>query len=143
MPVRLTAPTIDACPLVARKILMTFKNRHVFAFSGKMGSGKTTLIKFLCNELGVIDFPSSPSFSLVNEYTTASNEKIYHFDFYRIKNINEVFNIGYEEYFFSGHYCFIEWPEKIQELLPDNCVYIKLEDPDNPLSRSLVFDPDK
>ena len=142
MPVRLTAPTIDACPFVARKILMTFKNRRVFAFSGKMGSGKTTLIKYLCGELGVIDFLSSPSFSLVNEYATSTGEIIYHFDFYRIKDIQEVFNIGYEEYFFSGKYCFIEWPEKIQELLPDNSVYIKLEDPVNPLSRSLVFDPD-
>lgn len=143
MPVRLTCPIIEACPQVARKLLLTFKNKRVFAISGKMGSGKTTLIKYLCKQLGVTDFTSSPSFSLVNEYGTLKDEKVYHFDFYRINDIKDAYNIGYEEYFFSGSYCFIEWPEKIIELLPKNCVYINIEDPENTESRSLVFNPDQ
>lgn len=91
-----------------------------------MGAGKTTFIKAICSYLGVVDMSSSPSFSIVNEYRLNSSERIYHFDFYRIKNISEVFDIGYEDYFFSGHYCFLEWPEKIEELLPENYVNIEI-----------------
>lgn len=142
MPVRLTSPVPEACPAVAKKLLMIFKNRKVFAFSGKLGSGKTTFIKCLCHELGAVDEPVSPSFALVNEYRTASGNPLYHFDFYRIKNIKEALDIGYEEYFFSGNYCFIEWPEKIEELLPENCVYIRIEDPVDDQRRTLVFNSD-
>ncbi len=90
-----------------------------------MGAGKTTLIKALCGELGSADVITSPTFSIVNEY--AGTNKIYHFDFYRLKNQSEALDIGCEEYFYSGHYCFIEWPEKIPDLLPDNYVLINVE----------------
>jgi len=140
MPVRLTCPDITAAPLIARKILLTFKGRRIFAFSGSMGTGKTTIINYLCKELGVLDFTVSPSFSLVNEYRTREGETVYHFDFYRINDIKEAFDMGYEEYFYSGHYCFIEWPEKIMELLPEDCVYIRIDDPVEPGKRSYVFD---
>lgn len=90
-----------------------------------MGAGKTTLIKSLCNELGSTDVITSPTFSIVNEYAGAN--KIYHFDFYRLKNQNEALDIGCEEYFYSGSYCFIEWPEKIPDLLPDNYVRVTIE----------------
>ncbi|MEI6595001.1 MAG: tRNA (adenosine(37)-N6)-threonylcarbamoyltransferase complex ATPase subunit type 1 TsaE [Bacteroidota bacterium] len=98
------------------------------SFEGKIGEGKTTLIKAICNTLGVIDEVSSPTFSLVNEYKTKDGKTIYHFDFYMIKNIEEVYDIGYEDYFFSGNICLIEWPEKIKELLKEEDVYkIKIE----------------
>lgn len=142
MPVRLISPGLETLPLIARKILLTFKGRRVFAFSGSMGAGKTTLIQQLCNQLGVEDFAVSPSFSLVNEYRDPQEEPVYHFDFYRINEIKEVFDMGYEEYFFSGHYCFIEWPEKITELLPPDCVYIRIDELPDPGARSFEFDPD-
>jgi len=142
MPIRLTCPDLEACPVVAKKLLMIFKDRKLFAFSGKLGVGKTTFIRHLCKQLGVVDLPVSPSFSIVNEYRTKTGNKIYHFDFYRINDIKEVYDIGYEEYFFSGNYCFIEWPEKIRELLPDNCVYIRIEDPVDENSRTMIFDTD-
>ena len=91
-----------------------------------MGAGKTTFIKSICEELGVKDVMSSPTFSIVNEYRSAAGEKIYHFDFYRIKNISEAYDLGYEDYFYSNAFCFIEWPEKIQELLPKEAVKVKL-----------------
>lgn len=128
MPVKLTCNDLATAPLIAKKILMTFRDRRIFALSGEMGAGKTTLIQFLCKELGVTDFAISPSFSLVNEYRTSRGECVYHFDFYRINDIREAYDMGYEEYFYSGNYCFIEWPEKIMELLPDDCVHIKIEE---------------
>ena len=91
----------------------------VFAFYGKMGAGKTTFIKALCKELGVEDEVNSPTFAIINEYRSATTaELIYHFDFYRIKKLDEVYDLGYEDYFYSGALCFIEWPELIEELLP-------------------------
>jgi tRNA threonylcarbamoyladenosine biosynthesis protein TsaE len=101
----------------AELLLPYLKNYSLFCFYGEMGAGKTTLIKELCQKLKVIDEVSSPSFGLVNEYKTETNSKILHFDFYRIKNIEEVFDIGYEDYFDSGNLCLIEWPEKIEEIL--------------------------
>ncbi|OFX50726.1 MAG: tRNA (adenosine(37)-N6)-threonylcarbamoyltransferase complex ATPase subunit type 1 TsaE [Bacteroidetes bacterium GWA2_30_7] len=111
---------------VAKAFLELFPNDKVFAFFGTMGSGKTTFIKAICKELGVIGNSNSPTFALVNEYPTKSNQIIYHFDFYRINNISEVYDLGYEEYFYSGNYCFIEWPEKIEELLPENFVKVNI-----------------
>lgn len=113
---------------VAERILAAHKAERVFAFSGGMGAGKTTLIQALCRALGVQDFAVSPSFSLVNEYRDKSGNPLYHFDFYRINTVHEVYDMGYEEYFYSGAYCFIEWPEKIMELLPPDCVYIRIEE---------------
>jgi tRNA threonylcarbamoyladenosine biosynthesis protein TsaE len=96
----------------------------IFVFEGDMGAGKTTFIKVIAKALGVKELVSSPTFSIVNEYEGKGNT-FYHFDFYRIKNLREAYDIGYEEYFFSGNTCFIEWPEKVEELLPEH--YIKVE----------------
>jgi len=96
----------------------------IFVFEGDMGAGKTTFIKVLAKALGVKELVSSPTFSIVNEYEADGNT-FYHFDFYRIKNLQEAYDIGYEEYFYSGNTCFIEWPEKVEELLPEH--YVKVE----------------
>lgn len=99
---------------------------RIFAFYGPMGAGKTTLIKALCQQWGVASTVSSPTFSLVNEYENFAGDPVYHFDFYRIEDITEVFDIGYEYYFYSDHACLIEWPDKIGQLLPDNCVQVHI-----------------
>ena len=104
----------------------------VVLLEGEMGAGKTTLIKLLCNYLGVIGPTNSPTFSIVNEYLTQNGDSIYHFDFYRIEKESEALDLGYEDYFYSGNYCFIEWPEKIPHLIPENAIRIKIElDNDN------------
>lgn len=111
----------------ASGLLKEFKNKRVFVFSGTLGSGKTTFIKYLCKRLEVKNGISSPTFSLVNEYECNDGSIVYHFDFYRIKDIQEAYDIGYEEYFYSGNYCFIEWPEKIDGLVPPDAVRLKIE----------------
>ena len=103
---------------VAKAFINEARNYNVWLFSGEMGSGKTTFIKAVCGQLGVVDVMSSPTFSIVNEYLTTNNKRIFHFDFYRIKNEAEAYDIGTEEYFYSGNYCFVEWPEKIPALIP-------------------------
>ncbi|MGP8217127.1 MAG: tRNA (adenosine(37)-N6)-threonylcarbamoyltransferase complex ATPase subunit type 1 TsaE [Bacteroidia bacterium] len=115
---------------IAQELLADFKNNRVFTFSGNLGSGKTTFIKYLCKVLGVTGHVSSPTFALVNEYEGHDGLNIYHFDFYRVKNIGEAYDLGYEEYFYSGGYCFIEWPEMIKELIPPGAVnlYIDIKD---------------
>jgi len=100
----------------------------VFAFYGKMGAGKTTFIKALCEVLGVEDVITSPTFSLINEYTDGQGNPIYHFDFYRIKKLEEVYDMGYEDYFYSGCLCLLEWPELIEEILPENAVKVTIEE---------------
>ena len=120
-------PQEDELANAAEALLAKFKNSRVFIFSGAMGSGKTTFIKYICRALGVSGGISSPTFSLVNEYECTNGSVVYHFDFYRIKNIQEAYDIGYEEYFYSGNYCFIEWPEKIPGLVPADAVSIKIE----------------
>lgn len=112
--------------IVADKFLRLLKDQKVFAFFGPMGVGKTTFIKALCNELGVVEIVTSPTFALVNEYQTNQGDVIYHFDFYRIEKIEEVYDLGYEDYFFSGNYCFIEWPDKVAEILPENIVFVQM-----------------
>ena len=111
--------------VVADKFLRLMRDKKVFAFFGPMGVGKTTFIKALCNELGVVEIVTSPTFALVNEYQTGSGESIFHFDFYRIEKIEEVYDLGYEDYFFSGNYCFIEWPDKVAEILPKDVVFVQ------------------
>ncbi|MEO8148523.1 MAG: tRNA (adenosine(37)-N6)-threonylcarbamoyltransferase complex ATPase subunit type 1 TsaE [Bacteroidia bacterium] len=113
----LTCKSIVELDDVAGQIIDLIKNHKVIAFYGPMGAGKTTLIKAICKKLGVTDTVSSPTFSIINEYITSGNEVIYHFDFYRINSEEEAMDIGYENYFFSGNRCFIEWPEKIPNLL--------------------------
>jgi tRNA threonylcarbamoyladenosine biosynthesis protein TsaE len=117
---------LDEVPEISRNILNIFPENRIFIFKGELGAGKTTLIKAICKELMVKEPTNSPSFSIVNEYNTVIGMKLYHFDFYRIKKIEEVFDIGYEEYFYCGNYCFIEWPELIEEILPEQYVEIKL-----------------
>ena len=112
--------------IVAERFLRLMKDQKVFAFFGPMGVGKTTFIKALCNELGVVEIVTSPTFALVNEYQTNQGDEIYHFDFYRIEKIEEVYDFGYEDYFFSGNYCFIEWPDKVAEILPENVVFVQM-----------------
>ena len=107
----------------ARQFVEAMGENTVFALYGKMGAGKTTFVKALCEELGVTDVITSPTFAIVNEYRSdESGELIYHFDFYRIKKLSEVYDMGYEDYFFSGALCFIEWPELVEELLPGDVV---------------------
>jgi len=113
---------------IAADILKTFPGPGLFALYGEMGSGKTTLVKLFCKALGSLDNVTSPTFALINEYSTENFGPIYHFDVYRIKKIEEVMDIGYETYFFSGNYVFVEWPEKISELLPESYVYIKIRE---------------
>jgi tRNA threonylcarbamoyladenosine biosynthesis protein TsaE len=115
----------------AKKICEYLNDRQIIALYGNMGAGKTTLIKAICREKGVMESVTSPTFSLVNEYKTSGNETIYHFDFYRINNIAEVYDFGYEEYFYSGKLCFVEWPEMVEELLPDNTLRINIRTLDN------------
>ncbi|MFH1004022.1 MAG: tRNA (adenosine(37)-N6)-threonylcarbamoyltransferase complex ATPase subunit type 1 TsaE [Bacteroidota bacterium] len=103
------------------------KDNKIFCFYGELGAGKTTLIKTICNILGVKDSTGSPTFSLINEYQTKTGKKIFHIDLYRIKTETEIFDLGYEDYLFSGNYCFIEWAEKIEHLLPEDCVRVKIE----------------
>lgn len=112
---------------IAKDLLKKFPDSRIFAFYGNMGAGKTTLIQAACHALGSKDYVTSPSFALINEYKSGQNIKIFHFDFYRIKSLTEAFDIGYEDYFFSGHYCFIEWPGKIESLLPPDTIRINLE----------------
>lgn len=109
--------------VVAQELLTFANGEKFFIFEGEMAAGKTTFIKAFCEALGVDDLVSSPTFSIVNEYESKAG-LVYHFDFYRLKNLQEAYDIGYEEYFYSGAYCLIEWPTKVEELLPDN--YIKI-----------------
>lgn len=119
--------SVDEIAKAAKTFLDHFKEDRIFAFYGKMGAGKTTLIKALCRQLGSADPITSPTFALVNEYSTSTNERIFHFDFYRIKSIEEAMDIGFDDYIYSGKYCFMEWPENIEALLPENIVEVKID----------------
>lgn len=113
-------------PNLASLLIKFAGAKRVFLFEAPMGAGKTTIVKALCKELGVEDHVTSPTFSIVNEYLSQSGP-VYHFDFYRLKDEQEAYDLGYEEYFYSGNYCFVEWPQKIQSLLPDNALRIEIE----------------
>lgn len=116
------------------------RGSNIFAFYGSMGAGKTTLIKSICLKLGAVDTVTSPTFTLVNEYATRHNDLIYHFDFFRIKTGDEVYDFGFEEYMESGRMCFMEWPEKIESLLPEETVKVYISvNPDN--SRTVDISP--
>ena len=109
------------------KIILKIRNdRDVICLYGEMGVGKTALIKVICKDLGVEDNVSSPTFSIVNEYVSSDGKSVYHFDFYRIVNNEEVFDLGYEEYFYKNSLCFVEWPEKISSLIPEEVLKIKI-----------------
>jgi tRNA threonylcarbamoyladenosine biosynthesis protein TsaE len=121
-----TASSLAEINSVANELIIHFAGKKVIAFYGEMGVGKTTLIKALCKAMGVTDVVSSPTYSLVNEYVTSTGSTVFHFDFYRINSIEEVYDMGFEEYFDSGNYCFVEWPEKVAELLPNKVLKIAL-----------------
>lgn len=112
--------------VAAQELLAAFPAERVFAFYGKMGAGKTTFIQSICRALGSHDNVTSPTFALINEYNTAEMDSIFHFDFYRIKDIVEAYDLGYEDYIYSGSYCLIEWPEMIESLLPENLVEVRI-----------------
>jgi len=113
-------------PVAAKRILECTSGQKILAFYGSMGAGKTTIIKAVCKALGAECIVSSPTFTLVNEYKTKDGEVLYHIDFYRIRKIEEVFDFGIEEYFISGSYCFMEWPELIEEILPPETIRIRI-----------------
>ncbi len=116
---------IEDLPQIASELLQHFSQERVFAFYGDLGAGKTTFIKVVCEQLGVVEEVTSPTFSIINEYY-AKNESVYHFDFYRIDTWLDAVNIGAEEYFYSGRYCFIEWPERIEKILPAETIKIRI-----------------
>lgn len=120
--------SIEQIEKAAKEFVAAINGRTVFAFYGKMGAGKTTFIKAICETLGVQDVINSPTFAIVNEYEAANGRPIYHFDFYRIKKLSEAYDMGCEDYFYSGNLCFIEWPELIEEVLPDDTVKVTIEE---------------
>ena len=127
-----TLHSLADLPQVASEFIQALGDRRVVAFQGKMGAGKTTFIKALCEQLGVCDMVNSPTFSIVNEYTDAEGQTLaYHFDLYRLKSVAEALDMGAEDYFYSGHYCFIEWPDVADALLPDNCAEASIAEADN------------
>ena len=142
--ITITIQDLDHIREAAREFISHIGQARVFAFYGKMGAGKTTFVKAICEELGVEDVITSPTFAIVNEYTTSPNPSqggelpIYHFDFYRIKRLEEVYDMGYEDYFYSGALCFIEWPELIEDLLPDDAVRVTITE-DNKGTRVINF----
>ena len=124
----ITIENTEGLAAAARQFVEAMGERRIFAFYGKMGAGKTTFIKAICEALGVEDVVTSPTFAIVNEYgADGAFDRVYHFDFYRIKNLREAYDIGCEEYFYSGYPCFIEWPELVEELLPENTVNVSIE----------------
>lgn len=129
--------SIEQIGEAARQFVSQIGERRVFAFYGSMGAGKTTFVKAVCEQLGVQDVITSPTFAIVNEYT-GDDGAIYHFDFYRIKKLEEVYDMGYEDYFYSGALCFIEWPELIEELLPEDAVKVSIAEQEDG-SRTVTF----
>ena len=124
----ITINGLDTIRSAARQFIENIGSSRVFAFYGKMGAGTTTFVKALCEELGCDDVITSPTFAIVNEYTDGEQQPVYHFDFYRIKKLEEVYDMGYEEYFYSGALCLIEWPELIEDVLPDDTVRVTIEE---------------
>ena len=127
MVLRITSDNLQQLPDIAKKILQHCYPKKKFLFYGDMGVGKTTLIKELSLQLGVQNIVNSPTFSIVNEYVTLMNEKVFHFDFYRINHEQEAFDMGYEDYFYSDAYCLVEWPEKVENLLPSSFAKVQIQ----------------
>ena len=121
--------TLKELDEIAGQIITDAGNHRIFALKGELGAGKTTLIQYLCKKLGVEDVVNSPTFAIMNEYRRLDGEPVFHFDFYRIKSVSEAYDLGYEQFFFSNNYCFIEWPEKIESLLnfPKATIFITSE----------------
>jgi tRNA threonylcarbamoyladenosine biosynthesis protein TsaE len=134
------AKTVEDLGPIAEELIESMKNAKVFAFFGSMGAGKTTFIKVICAKLGIENLVSSPTFSIVNEYETPQGDAVYHFDFYRLNSEKEALDIGYYEYIDSDSLCLMEWPEKIEKLLPDNCVYVNIQAEDDSGVRTLSWE---
>ena len=120
--------SLDTIHEAAKDFIKGMGDGKVFAFYGKMGAGKTTFIKALCEVLGVKDVITSPTFAIINEYTDGNDNPIYHFDFSRIKKLEEVYDMGYEDYFYSGNLCLLEWPELVEDVLPENVIKVTIEE---------------
>ena len=135
-----TIQSLDELGAVAEALIETMSEASVFAFFGSMGAGKTTFIKTLCKKLGVENVVNSPTFAIVNEYENPKGEPIFHFDFYRLEKAQEAIDIGYQEYVESGYLCLMEWPEKIENLLPENCVYVYIQAEDDTGFRTISWE---
>lgn len=135
---RLISRSVDDLDKIAKEILK-LKDDRIVAFFGQMGAGKTTFIKTFCNLLDVIDNVTSPTFSIINEYKTKKGEMVYHFDFYRMKNLSEILDLGTEDYFYSGNYCLVEWPEIIGEMLPNHSLKVQIEVDESSGNRIFTF----
>lgn len=127
MSVKVNIPSLEALGKASLDLLDAVGDKKKIAFQGEMGAGKTTLIQSLCAALGVDQVVTSPTFALINEYFTPDGEPVYHFDLYRINDITELYDIGYEDYFFSDAWCFVEWPEKAEELIPEDFLRLHIE----------------
>jgi len=134
-----TCQTPDELPAIASSLIEYHKDKRIFAFHGEMGAGKTTFIKTICNLLNVTDTVTSPTFAIVNEYLTRDTGSVFHFDLYRIKSWTEMLEIGYEDYFYSGNYCLLEWPEKIVNLLPEETVHVNIVVSQDGSTRTITF----
>lgn len=119
---------INHIPEVARDFLNAVKPYKQFAFYGSMGVGKTTFIREICHQLGVVEVVTSPTFALINEYHTKDGQFVYHFDLYRINKVEELYDFGYEDYLYSSNFCFIEWPEKAEEIIPAHVLRVKMNE---------------
>lgn len=137
---RITIHNLEEVPVAAETFLECIGNTRVVAFSGELGAGKTTFIQSLCKALGVPTEVNSPTFALVNEYFTTEGEPVFHFDLYRIEDPGELFDLGYEEYFYSGSRCFIEWPEKAIHLIPGDAMIARIEVNDDG-TREIMYGP--
>ena len=132
--------SLDELPHAAAAVINALEGRSVVVFRGEMGAGKTTLIREIVARLGADDTVTSPTFAIVNQYTTREGKNIYHFDFYRINRLEEAYDFGYEEYFYSGNLCLVEWPEKIEELLPEEVMTARIASATTKSARSKSTD---
>jgi tRNA threonylcarbamoyladenosine biosynthesis protein TsaE len=135
-----TIQSVDELEIVANALIESMTKASVFAFFGSMGAGKTTFIKVICSLLGVENVVNSPTFAVINEYVHPNGEPIFHFDFYRLNSAQEAIDIGYQEYIESGYLCLMEWPDKIENLLPENCVYVYIQSEDNTGLRTISWE---
>ena len=129
--------SLETIAIAAQEFITQMGERKIFAFYGSMGAGKTTFVKALCEAMGVTDTVNSPTFAIVNEYDTPSGRPIYHFDFYRIKRLAEVYDMGYEDYFYGGSLCLLEWPELIDPLMPEHFIKVEITHGDTDTSRKI------
>ena len=135
-----TIQSVEELKIVAEALIVPMSETKVYAFFGSMGAGKTTFIKTICSVLGVENVVSSPTYAIINEYVHPTGEPIFHFDFYRLNTVQEAIDIGFQEYVESGYLCLMEWPEKIENLLPENCVYVHIQSDDNTGLRTIYWE---